>query len=66
MVPFGKDLLLANQAGMVMRLQGDTLSPIGTAPLPMPSALVQGREAWFAAGVAGIQSVPSLAAKDAR
>jgi photosystem II stability/assembly factor-like uncharacterized protein len=62
----GQELLLANQAGMVMRLNGDTLAPVTTAPLPMPSALVRGRDALFAAGIAGIQPVPALAAKDAR
>lgn len=60
----GGDLLLGNQAGMVLRLQGDTLVPVPGAPLPMPAALLadaSGR-VW-SAGMAGVVPLAQAGAK---
>lgn len=51
----GGGLLLASQAGVVLRLQGDALVPLKAPPVPMPSALLplQGGP-LLALGVAGV------------
>lgn len=51
-------VLLANQAGVVMRLEGDALVPINRAPLPMPSSLLPDRHGHiFAFGIAGVNMI---------
>jgi photosystem II stability/assembly factor-like uncharacterized protein len=51
-------LLLASQAGVVLRLQGDALVPLKAPPVPMPSALLplQGGP-LLTLGVAGVVPV---------
>ncbi|WP_310568323.1 hypothetical protein [Hydrogenophaga sp.] len=57
-------LLLASQAGVVLRLAGETLAPLKAAPVPMPSALLPLRGGpLLSLGVAGV--VP-VAAPEAR
>lgn len=57
-------LLLASQAGVVLRLAGETLTPLKAAPVPMPSALLPLRGGpLLSLGVAGV--VP-VAAPEAR
>lgn len=52
----GPDWLLASQAGAVLRLQGDALVPLDTAPLTLPAALLAaGPGRVIAVGVTGIQ-----------
>jgi len=52
-------LLLASQSGALLRLQGETLTPLPGAPLPLPAALLAGREGQvLVAGVAGIVAWP--------
>lgn len=52
------DLILANQAGFVLRLREGVLAPVNARPLPMPSALLAGVPgALFVLGVAGIVPV---------
>lgn len=51
-------LLLANQAGQVLRAQGSRLVPVNTRPLPPSSGLVEGpRTQWLAVGLAGVVRV---------
>lgn len=52
-------VLLANQAGFVLRLSGETLTPINRKPLPMPSALLEGRDGQLMLlGIAGVVRMP--------
>lgn len=51
-------LLLASQAGAVLRLDGDALVPVNAAPVPVPSALLAMRQGpLLALGVAGVTPV---------
>ncbi|MEK8029793.1 hypothetical protein AACH06_03075 [Ideonella sp. DXS29W] len=51
----GDGWLLANQAGMLLRLQGDTLAPVPGEPLPMPAALASRPDGrLLVAGMAGV------------
>lgn len=51
-------LLLANQAGQVLRAQGHQLVPVGTRTLPPASGLVEAsRHQWLAVGLAGVVRV---------
>lgn len=51
----GDGWLLANQAGALLRLQGDTLVPLPGAPLPMPAALAAGADGrLLVAGLGGV------------
>jgi NADPH-dependent 2,4-dienoyl-CoA reductase/sulfur reductase-like enzyme len=51
-------LLLANQAGLVLRAQGAQLVPVNTRPVPLPSALVFGPgDRLLAVGAAGAIAV---------
>lgn len=53
----GNEWLLANQAGVLLRLQGDALVPLPGAPLPMPAALAAGPGGQLlVAGLAGVVS----------
>lgn len=50
--------LLASQAGVVLRLQGDSLVPLDAAPVPMPAALLpQPGGPLLALGMAGVLPV---------
>ena len=57
-------VLLANQAGFVMRLSEQTLTPLNREPVPMPTALLEGRDGQLMltgfAGVVGV-SFPEVA-----
>ena len=51
-------LLLASQAGVVLRLQGDALVPLKAPPVPMPSALLPLKDGpLLTHGVAGVVPV---------
>ena len=59
-------LLLASQAGVVLRLQGDALVPVNPQALPMPAALLPLRDgALLTLGGAGVMPVAARA-KEAR
>jgi photosystem II stability/assembly factor-like uncharacterized protein len=57
-------LLLATQAGVLLRLQGDALVPLKVPPVPMPSALLPlGDGTLLALGVAGVVTVETKEAR---
>lgn len=57
-------LLLASQAGAVLRLEGDALVPLNVQPVPLPSALLAQRQGpLLALGVAGVTPVVAREAK---
>jgi photosystem II stability/assembly factor-like uncharacterized protein len=52
-------VLLASQAGLVMRVQGEALVPLHRAPLPMPAALLPGPDGGvLTVGLAGAVPLP--------
>lgn len=52
--PYGS-LMLASQAGVLLKLQGDSLLPLHRDPLPMPAGLLPlGAGRWLTVGVAGV------------
>ena len=51
-------LLLASQAGIVLKLSGDTLAPVNATSLPSVNGLVMTSDKLLALGVAGISPVP--------
>ena len=52
-------LLLASQAGVLLKLQGDSLLPLQRAPLPMPAGLLPGPEGRvLTVGLAGVVPLP--------
>lgn len=53
----GDALLLANQAGLVSRLQGDALVPVNPSPLPPVHGLLVAGPQVLALGVAGVMPV---------
>jgi hypothetical protein len=50
-------VLLASQAGVVMRLRADALVPLNSKPLPMPAGVLPARDGgMLTVGVAGAQA----------
>lgn len=53
-------ILLANQAGQLLRLKGEVLAPFGGAPLPPPNGIVMAGDKLLTVGIAGV--VPAAGA----
>jgi hypothetical protein len=52
-------LLLASQAGVLLKLQGDSLLPLQRDPLPMPAGLLPGPDGRvLTVGLAGVVPLP--------
>jgi photosystem II stability/assembly factor-like uncharacterized protein len=54
----GGGLLLASQAGLILKLHGDALVPLNTASLPAVNGLLMTADKLLALGVAGVAPVP--------